>query len=90
MPTAETTRNRLESTDAGIALADRPGTLDAWFVVALRLVMGGAFLGAGLGKFAVFADEPFDGAGYLIGSEGPVAGLYAAMAVNASSWRSPT
>ncbi|MEM4780670.1 MAG: DoxX family protein, partial [Halalkalicoccus sp.] len=54
----------------------------AWFVVALRVVIGGAFLGAGLGKFAVVAGEPFDASGYLMGAEGPVAGVFHAMAAN--------
>ena len=76
------TNNRLESEIGGITLHGQPHALSAWFVVALRLVMGGAFLGAGLGKFAFFAGEPFDAAGYLMGSEGPAAGIYAAMAAN--------
>lgn len=79
-----TTRNRIESRYGGINLTGSPHALSAWFVVLLRVVMGGAFLGAGLGKFALFAGEPFDAAGYLLGSEGPVAGIYAAMAANAA------
>ena len=74
------TQNRLESDYGGITLEGRPHALSAWFVVALRLTMGGAFLGAGLGKFAFFAGEPFDASGYLMGAEGPVAGIYATMA----------
>jgi len=77
-----TTKNRLESGIGGLTLTGEPHALSAWFVVALRLVMGGAFLGAGLGKFAVVSGESFDAAGYLMGSEGPVAGVYAAMAAS--------
>lgn len=74
--------NHLVSTIGGITLQGTPHALSAWFVVALRLVMGGAFLGAGLGKFAFFAGESFDASGYLMGAEGPLAGLFHAMAAN--------
>ena len=77
-----TTRNQLESRYGGITLEGQPHALSAWFIVALRLTMGAAFLGAGLGKIAFFAGEPFDAAGYLMGAEGPVAGIYATMAAN--------
>lgn len=80
MPTA--TRNRTGSDYGELTPTDGPSTASAWFVVALRLVMGGAFLGAGLGKLAIFAGEPFDASGYLLGSEGPLAGVFAAMAAN--------
>ncbi|WP_409348420.1 DoxX family protein [Natronorarus salvus] len=76
------TENRLESRIGGLTLTGTPHALSAWFVVALRLVMGGAFLGAGLGKVAFVSGESFDAAGYLMGSEGPVAGIYAAMAAS--------
>lgn len=79
-----TTQNRLESRLGGITLTGYPHELSAWFVVILRLTMGGAFLGAGLGKFAFISGESFDAAGYLMGSEGPVAGIYATMAANAA------
>jgi len=77
-----TTKNSFESRIGGLTLTGSPHALSAWFVVALRLVMGGAFLGAGLGKFAVVSGESFDAAGYLMGSDGPVAGIYAAMAAS--------
>ncbi len=77
-----TRNNQLESTIGGITLNGQPHALSAWFVVALRLVMGGAFLGAGLGKFTIFAGEAFDASGYLMGAEGPFAGIFAAMAAN--------
>lgn len=71
--------NRFESTIGGITLQGTPHALSAWFVVALRLVMGGAFLGAGLGKFT---GEPFNAGGYLMGAEGPLAGVFQAMAAS--------
>ena len=77
-----TTQNKLKSQYGGITLEGRPHALSAWFVVLLRLTMGGAFLGAGLGKLAIFSGDSFNAAGYLMGSEGPVAGLYASMAAN--------
>ncbi len=76
------TNNQLESTVGGVTINGQPHALSAWFVVALRLVMGGAFLGAGLGKLTIFAGEAFDASGYLMGAEGPVAGVFAAMAAN--------
>ncbi|THE64598.1 DoxX family protein [Salinadaptatus halalkaliphilus] len=75
MPT--TPVNRFESRLGGITLEGEPHALSAWFVVGLRLTMGLAFLGAGLGKVT---GEAFDASGYLMGAEGPVAGLYATMA----------
>jgi thiosulfate dehydrogenase (quinone) large subunit len=80
MPTA--TRNRTGSDYEELTPTGGPSAASAWFVVALRLVMGGAFLSAGLGKLAIFAGEPFDASGYLLGSEGPLAGVFAAMATN--------
>ena len=74
------TQNQLESRYGGITLEGQPHALSAWFVVALRLTMGAAFLGAGLGKFAFVSGEAFDATGYLMGAEGPVAGIYASMA----------
>ncbi len=76
------TNNQLESTIGGITLHGRPHALSAWFILGLRLVMGGAFLGAGLGKLTIFAGEAFDASGYLMGAEGPLAGAFAAMAAN--------
>ena len=79
-----TTQNRLESRYAGITIEGQPHALSAWFVVALRFVMGGMILSAGLGKLT--AAEPFDGSGFLlhgVDPVSPVSGLYAAMAGNA-------
>lgn len=77
-----TTQNRLHSHVAGITLDGHPHPLTAWFVVALRFVMGGMMLFAGLGKFT---GDGFNAAGYLgnVHSASPVSGLYAAMAGNA-------
>ena len=82
-----TTRNRLESRYAGITLDGTPHALTAWFVVALRFVMGGMMLFAGLGKFAFVSGEAFDASGFLVHGvdpASPVSGLYAAMAGNAA------
>ncbi|WP_226008236.1 DoxX family protein [Natrinema salinisoli] len=78
-----TIRNRLESRYAGITLEGHPHALTAWFVVALRVVMGGMILFAGLGKIT---DWPFDASGYLmhVDPASPVSGLFAAMASNAA------
>lgn len=77
-----TTQNVLYSRYGGITLEGRPHPLAAWFVVALRLVIGGMILSAGLGK--VTNPEGFSAAGYLanVDPATPVSGLYAAMAAN--------
>ncbi|OVE84117.1 DoxX family membrane protein [Natronolimnobius baerhuensis] len=82
-----TTQNKLESRYAGITLEGHPHALTAWFVVALRFVMGGMILFAGLGKLAVVSGEAFDASGFLIHGvdpASPVSGLFAAMAGNAA------
>ncbi len=73
------TRNQLESRFGGITLEGTPHALSAWFVVALRFVIGGMILFAGLGKVS---EWPFDAAGYLanVDPASPVSGLFAAMA----------
>ncbi len=84
MPTTNT--NKLESRYAGVTLEGTPHALSAWFVVALRFVMGGMMLFAGLGKYAFVSGEGFDAGGYLlhgVDPASPVSGLYAAMAGNA-------
>ena len=80
-----TTRNRLESRYGGIALTGEPHALSAWFVVALRFVMGGMMLFAGLGKLAFFRGEGFDAQGYLVHGVdpvSPVSGIYTALAAS--------
>ena len=81
-----TTTNRLESRYAGITIEGYPHALSAWFVVALRFVMGGMILFAGIGKLAIVSGEAFDASGFLlhgVDPASPVSGLYAAMAGNA-------
>ena len=76
------TQNKLESRYGGITIEGRPHALSAWFVVALRVVIGGMILFAGLGKVA---EWPFDASGFLVHGvdpASPVSGLYAAMAAN--------
>lgn len=77
------TQNKLESRYAGINLEGKPHALSAWFVVALRVVIGGMILFAGIGKVT---EWPFDAAGYLanVDPASPVSGLFAAMAGNAA------
>lgn len=77
-----TTQNKLQSRFAGITLEGHPHALTAWFVVALRLVMGGMMLFAGIGKYT---GDGFNAAGYLgnVAAVSPVSGLYGAMAENA-------
>ncbi|NGM68159.1 DoxX family membrane protein [Natronolimnobius sp. AArcel1] len=79
---AASSANRLESRYGGVTLEGEPHALSAWFVVGLRVTMGLAFLGAGLGKLTIFAGEAFDASGYLMGAEGPLAGVFGAMAAN--------
>jgi len=66
----------------GVETTNHP--ISGWFVVALRLVMGGAFLSAGLGKYAIFAGDSFNAGGYLMGADGPLAAVFNAMAANAA------
>ncbi|AFZ72383.1 DoxX family membrane protein [Natronobacterium gregoryi] len=84
---AATSENRLESRFGGVTLESNPHAISAWFVVALRFLMGGMMLFAGLGKFAFVGGEPFDASGYLVHGvdpASPVSGLYAAMGSNAA------
>lgn len=79
-----TTQNQLRSTYAGITLTGNPHPLSAWFVLALRLVMGGMIFFAGISKLT---GDPFDASGYLVhgvDSASPVSGLYAEIA--ATPW----
>lgn len=77
--TTASTGNNLTSRYAGLTLDGTPHPLSAWFVVALRVVIGGTILFAGLGKVT---GDPFSAAGYLgnVHPASPVSGLYAAMA----------
>ena len=80
-------RNRFGGRYGGITLEGEAHGLAALFTVALRFVMGGMMLFAGLGKFAFVRGEPFDASGYLVhgvDAASPVSGIYAAMAANAT------
>ncbi|NUE03829.1 DoxX family membrane protein [Halorubraceae archaeon YAN] len=76
--------NKFESSLAGITLEGEPHSLSAWFVVTLRLVMGGMILFAGLDKFAFVSGEAFNASGYLanVDPASPVSGLFGAMAAS--------
>lgn len=80
------TQNRIASQYGGITLEGVPHPLSAWFILALRVFMGGMILFAGLGKYAfVPGGEAFDAWGYLANRDPatPVAGVYGAMAESA-------
>lgn len=70
--------NVFESRIGDITIRARAHSLSLWFVLALRLMMGGAFLYSGLSK--VLAAEPFNAQGYLLfavpGNDSPLADLY--------------
>ena len=85
-PMSTTTPNRFGGTFGGITLEGEAHTLSGLFVVALRAVMGGMMLFAGLGKFAFVSGEAFDAAGYLanVDAASPVSGIYGAMAGSAA------
>jgi thiosulfate dehydrogenase [quinone] large subunit len=57
-----TTANTFESRIAGVTVSGEAHSLSAWFVLALRLMMGIAFTYAGVAKII----EPFDARGYLL------------------------
>lgn len=79
-------QNRIQGRYAGITLEGYPHPLSAWFVVLLRLFMGGMILFAGLGKIALVpGGEAFNAYGYLANRDAasPVSGLYGAMAESA-------
>jgi len=59
-----TAPNTFESRLGGITVTGRAYSLGTWFVLALRLMMGTAFLNAGLSK--LLGPEPFDAQGYLL------------------------
>ncbi|WP_435180171.1 DoxX family protein [Halorussus sp. AFM4] len=79
MTTTEITTgtNEFESTIGGVTVRGRAHSLSAWFVLALRLMMGYAFLYSGWDKIA--AAEPFSATGYLLNAvpaESPLVGLF--------------
>ncbi|UTF54427.1 DoxX family protein [Natronosalvus rutilus] len=69
---------QLQSTVAGYTATGKLHTLSVWFILALRLMMGLAFLQSGVDK--VLSGE-FGAAGYLGSREaGPAADLFVSMA----------
>jgi thiosulfate dehydrogenase [quinone] large subunit len=68
--------NTFESTLGGLQVRGRAHSLSAWFVLALRLMMGYAFLHAGWTK--ITAAEPFSAGGYLthVTAASPASGLF--------------
>ncbi|MFB6184490.1 MAG: DoxX family protein [Haloarculaceae archaeon] len=64
MSTKTQASNEFESTIAGLTVHGKAHSLSAWFVLALRVMMGYAFLHAGFGKLV--AAEPFSASGYLL------------------------
>ncbi|WP_158058031.1 DoxX family protein [Halorussus halophilus] len=72
--------NEFESTIGGYTVRGKAHSLSAWFVLALRLMMGGAFFYAGWSK--IVAAEPFSATGYLtnaVPAASPLADLFAWM-----------
>ncbi len=66
--------NTFESTIAGITVTGKAHSLSAWFVLALRLMMGYAFFHAGWTK--VTAAEPWSASGYLLNAVPEASPLY--------------
>ncbi|AEH35976.1 DoxX family protein [Halopiger xanaduensis] len=69
--------NVFESKVGGMTVRGKAHSLSAWFVLALRLMMGYAFLYAGLGK--LLAAEPFSAEGFLlhgVNQASPLVGLF--------------
>ena len=71
---------RLRSTVAGFTAEGQLHTLSVWFILALRLMMGIAFLQSGVDKVL---SGSFSAAGYLMNAPqangSPIAGLFTAM-----------
>ncbi|NHN43288.1 DoxX family protein [Halorubellus sp. JP-L1] len=78
------TKNRFESTLGGITVGGQAHSLSAWFVLALRLTFGYAFLAAGLEKVL---EAGWSAQGYLANvaavNGNPLAGTFAWMAETA-------
>jgi thiosulfate dehydrogenase [quinone] large subunit len=66
--------NEFESKIAGITVHGKAHSLSAWFVLALRLMIGYAFLHAGWTK--IVAAEPFSAVGYLANAVPEASPLY--------------
>ncbi len=76
--------NSFESTIGGYTVRGRAHSLSAWFVLALRLMMGGAFFWAGWTKLPFVSGQAFDATGYLkfgtVANGSPVADVFVAIA----------
>jgi thiosulfate dehydrogenase [quinone] large subunit len=73
----DTKTNEFESTIGSVTVRGKAHSLSAWFVLALRLMMGYAFLHAGWVK--IVAAEPFSATGYLMNAvpaESPLVGMF--------------
>ncbi|MFC6954399.1 DoxX family protein [Halorubellus litoreus] len=81
IPTTKQSANKFESTIGGITVNGQAHSLSAWFVLALRLMFGYAFLSAGLSKVL---EGAWTAQGYLAfgaaANGNPLAGMYAWMA----------
>ncbi|WP_135827874.1 DoxX family protein [Halorussus halobius] len=69
--------NEFESTVGGLTVHGKAHSLSAWFVLALRLMMGYAFLYSGWDK--ITAAEPFSATGYLtnaVPAASPLSGVF--------------
>jgi thiosulfate dehydrogenase [quinone] large subunit len=79
--TTRTGPNVFQSKIGRFTVTGKAHSLSAWFVLALRLMMGYAFLYSGITK--IVAAEPFSAGGYLTHSAAangnPLAGLFAWM-----------
>ncbi|MFC7045807.1 DoxX family protein [Halobacteriaceae archaeon GCM10025711] len=71
--------NEFESRIGGVTVHGKAHSLSAWFVLALRGMMGYAFLHAGWTK--LYETGPFDATGYLlhVPDASPLSGLFAWM-----------
>ena len=72
--------NTFQSKIGGMTVTGEAHSLSAWFILALRLMMGYAFLNAGLSK--LLGPEPFSAQGYLlhgVAEASPLVGMYAWM-----------
>ncbi|MFW5964202.1 MAG: DoxX family protein [Natronomonas sp.] len=82
--TTQTGPNVFQSKIGNFTVTGKAHSLSAWFVLSLRLMMGIAFLNAGLSK--LLAAEPFTAAGYLMGAVpangGPAVGFFTWIASN--------
>lgn len=81
----ETTYNKIQARLHSIETDAEIHPSSAWFIVSLRLLMGGMILFAGLGKFEAISGSAFDASGYLanVHTASPVNGIYAAVASQA-------